>query len=99
MSKQTRRARRTFTDEYKADAVALVESSGKSVGQVATDLDLTETALREWVKQARTAGSAGPLLSSGERDELKRLREENRVLRMERDFLKKAAAFFAKESK
>ena len=86
MSKQTRRARRTFTDEYKADAVALVESSGKSVGQVATDLDLTETALREWVKQARTAGSAGPLLSSGERDELKRLREENRVLRMERDF-------------
>lgn len=99
MSKQTRRARRMFTDEYKANAVALVESSGKSVGQVATDLDLTETALREWVKQARTAGSAGPLLSSGERDELKRLREENRVLRMERDFLKKAAAFFAKESK
>lgn len=99
MSKQTRRARRTFTDDYKADAVALVQNSGKSVGQVATDLDLTETALREWVKQARTAGGAGPLLSSGERDELKRLRDENRVLRMERDFLKKAAAFFAKESK
>lgn len=99
MSKQTRRARRTFTDDYKADAVALVENSGKSVGQVATDLDLTETALREWVKQARTAGGTVALLSSDERNELKRLREENRVLRMERDFLKKAAAFFAKESK
>lgn len=99
MSKQTRRARRTFTDEYKADAVALVENSGKSVGQVAMDLDLTETALREWVKQARTARGGGPPLNSDERNELKRLRDENRVLRMERDFLKKAAAFFAKESK
>jgi len=99
MSRQSRRARRAFTDEFKAEAVALVESSGKSVGRVAQDLDLTETALREWVKNARSQGSAPSPLSGDERGELKRLRDENRVLRMERDFLKKAAAFFAKESK
>jgi transposase len=99
MSKRTARERRVFSDEYKAEAVAMVETSGKSVGQVAKDLDLTETALRRWCDQARagrTGASGGPESDEGE---LRRLREENRVLRMERDFLKKAAAFFAKESK
>lgn len=96
----SRRARRKFTDEFKAEAVELVRSSGKSVGQIARDLDLTETALREWVKKAEGTHprKEGPL-SEDERAKLKRLEEENRVLRMERDFLKKAAAFFAKETK
>ena len=92
-----RRARRTFTDEFKAGAVRLVLDEGKTVGQVARDLDLTETALREWVNRARadrTRGRTG--LTMAEREELARLRKENRELRTERDILKKAAAFFAK---
>jgi transposase len=76
--------------------VGLVQGSGKTVGRIAKDLDLTETALRAWV---RKADGGDPPMEEDERVELKRLREENRVLRMERDFLKKAAAFFAKESK
>lgn len=96
----SRKARRQFTDQFKAEAVELVRSSGKSVGRIAKDLDLTETALREWVKKAdgthpRKEGE----LTEDERAKLKRLEEENRVLKMERDFLKKAAAFFARETK
>ena len=98
MYKSNRRVRRVFTAEYKAQAVELVRSSGKSACQVAIDLDLTETSLREWVKLAEQAAT-GKLVDEDERAELKRLREENRELRMQRDFLKKAAAFFAKESK
>ena len=100
MSKIKRRARRSFTDDFKAEAVALVESSGKSIGRVARDLDLSETALRAWVDTVTAGrGEKAAALEGGERAELKHLREENRVLRMEREFLKKAAAFFAKESK
>jgi len=99
MSKRTRRGRRSFTDEFKAEAVGLVQSSGKTIGRIAKDLDLTETALRGWVKKADRSSVGGPPMEEDERVELKRLREEVRVLRMERDFLKKAAAFFAKESK
>lgn len=94
-----RRPRRQFTDEFKAQAVRLVLDEGKSVSTVARDLDLTETALREWVHRARadrTHGRTG--LTTAEREELARLRKENRELRMERDILKKAAAYFAKES-
>ena len=93
-----RRARRQFTDEFKASAVRLVLDEGKSVGAVARDLDLTATALREWVKRAqadRTHGRTG--LTSAEREELARLRKENRQLRLEREILKNAAAFFASE--
>lgn len=99
MSKQPR-PRRSFTDEYKAQAVELVRTSGKTISQIARDLDLTENALREWVKKAEgeQPRSKGPL-NEDERAKLRRLEEENRVLRMERDFLKKAAAFFAKETK
>ena len=95
----SKRARRKFTDEFKAQAVELVRSSGKSVGQIARDLELTETALRDWVKKASEDGRPAGPLSEDERGKLRRLEEENRVLRMERDFLKKAAAFFAKETK
>ncbi len=93
----SRRPRRQFTDEFKAGAVRLVLDEGKTVAAVARDLDLTETALREWVRRAqadRSRGRSG--LTTAERDELARLRKENRELRTERDILKKAAAFFAK---
>lgn len=93
----TARARRQFTPEYKAEAVNLVHTSGKTLPQVARDLDLTESALRNWVQHAQTRADAGNELSLSERQELLQLRKENGVLRMEREFLKKAAAFFAKE--
>jgi transposase len=93
-----RRTRRSFTAEFKARAVELVRSSGKSVGQIAKDMDLTETSLREWVKQADAGTTVSGKIPEGEREELEQLRKEVRTLRMERDFLKKAAAFFAKET-
>jgi len=98
MFDMARRKRRTFTREQKADAVRLVRQVG-SIGKVAKDLDLTETSLRDWVKQAEIdeAGDPQGRLTSEEREELRKLRRENRRLEMERDFLKKAAAFFAKE--
>ena len=99
MESPKRRPRRQFTEEFKAGAVRLVIDEGKTVGAAARDLDLTETALREWVRRAqadRTKGRTG--LTTAERDELARLRKENRELRTERDILKKAAAFFAKET-
>jgi transposase len=76
----------------------LVRTSGKSVGEVCRDLDLTETAVRRWVAQADVDAGRRDGLTTAEREELSRLRRENRVLRDERDILKKAAAFFAKET-
>jgi transposase len=93
-----RRPRRRFTDEFKEGAVRLVLDEGKTVGAVARELDLTASALGGWVRQARadrTKGKSG--LMKEEREELTRLRRENRELRMEREVLKKAAAFFAKD--
>ena len=94
-----KRNRRFFTPEQKADAVRLVRKVG-SVSRVAKDLDLTETALRKWVQQAEVDEGRGAegALTTEEKAELQQLRRENRTLRMERDFLKKAAAFFAKEN-
>ena len=94
-----RRARRSFTPEFKADAVKLV-TSGKTTSKVAQDLDLTETALREWVKRAEADAGTGSadVLTTEERQELSRLRRENKQLRVEREILKAAATFFAKES-
>jgi transposase len=95
-----RRPRRRFDEEFKAQAVRLVLDEGKSVGSVARDLDLTETALREWVKRARADRSHGKTgLTTAEREELTRLRRENRILQEEREILKKAAAFFAKHQR
>ena len=101
MSTMARRARRKFTPEFKAETVKLVRESGKTVGEVARELDLTETALRHWVQQANIDQGKGPegALTTAEKEELTRLRREVRTLRMERDLLKKWAAFFAKESK
>jgi transposase len=95
-----KRKRRAFTKEFKAETVRLVRDSGKSVGAIARELDLTETALRDWVRQAEVnAGRGRPgALTTEEREELTRLRREVRTLRMERDILKKATAFFAREN-
>ena len=85
-----RRARRQFTDEFKASAVRLVLDEGKTVSAAAGDLDLTETALREWVKLARadrTHGRTG--LTTAEREELVRLRKAPRIAEEERDISKK----------
>jgi len=93
-----KRKRREYTAEQKADAVRMVREIG-SVSKVARDLDLTESSLRNWMKQAEIDEKDGAdgALTTEEREELRRLRRENRTLEMERDFLKKAAAFFAKD--
>ena len=99
-TKASRRVRRQFTEEFKAGAVRLVLDAGRTVGAVARELDLTASALRQWVEHARaeqTHGKSG--LMKEERDELTRLRRENRILAEERDILKKATAFFAKQSR
>jgi transposase-like protein len=94
------RNRRSFSAEFKAEAVRLCKVGDRSIGRVAKDLDLTEGALREWVKRADIDSGQGPpgALTTAEREELTRLRRENKRLQMEREILKKAAAFFAKES-
>jgi transposase len=96
-----KRKRRAFSAEYKAEVVELVRKSGKTIGAVARDLDLTETAVRAWVRQAEVDAGEGPkgALTSAERDELAQLRRRVKTLEMEREILKKATAFFAKESK
>ena len=96
MFAMARRKRRTFTPEQKADPVRLVRQVG-SIGKVAQDLDLTETALREWVRQAEEPAASGAGLTAAERKELEQLRRDNKRLEMESDFLRKAAAFFARD--
>ena len=100
MSTMERKKRRTFTPEFKAEAVRLVRETGKSVTAVAQDLGIWRTVLDKWVKQAKTDRGEGPpgVLTTDEKQELTRLRKENRELRMERELLKEWAAFFAKES-
>src|SRR5882672_10932227 len=94
--KRQRRVRRSFTDDFKAGAIRLVLDEGKTVMQVARDLDLTASALRQWVERARADRSKGKTgLTTEERVELARLRKENRSLRIERDILKKAAVGLA----
>jgi transposase-like protein len=101
MESMGQRTRRAFTREHKAEVVRLVYTSGKSIGEIARELDLTETSVRAWVRQAGVDAKqdpAGPLTTE-ERSELTRLRREMKTVTMERDFLKKAAAFFAREVK
>jgi transposase len=100
MGKKPRR-RRSFTPEFKAEIVELCQRGDRSVGQVARDFDLTETAVREWVKQAErdTGTREDGGLTSIERQELARLRQENRQLREDVGILRRATAFFAKETR
>ena len=93
------RPRRFFPPEYKAEVVELIRSTGKTIGQVSKELDLTETAVRQWLRQADLdTGHRSDGLTTAEREELGRLRRENRELREEREILRKAAVFFARET-
>jgi transposase len=95
-----RRKRRKFTEEFKADAARLVTSGGKTIAEVTEQFDLTESALREWVRRAEADAGRGPpdALTTGERAELIELRKRLKRVEMERDILKKATAFFAREN-
>ncbi|MFC1401810.1 transposase [Streptacidiphilus sp. N1-5] len=99
MGKKKPRPRRSFTPEFKAEIVELCRHGDRSVGQVAKDFDLTETAVRLWVTQAQVDAGERDGLTSGEREELARLRQENRRLREDVDILRRATAFFAKETR
>jgi transposase len=93
------RTRPPYPEEFKREAIELIRLTGKSIRQAAKDLGISEVSLRNWVKQAAAdAGERPGGLSSDEREELQRLRRENQTLRMEREILKKAAAFFARET-
>ena len=98
--RKTRRERRSFNDEYKQQVLELIRVGDKSVSQICRDLDLTQSSVRKWIKADQTTN--GPMtqnsLSETDQQELERLRTENKRLKMERDILKKATAFFAKES-
>jgi transposase-like protein len=96
-----KRKRRKFTDEFKSEAARLCRVGDRTIGQIAKELDLTESALRAWVKQAEVddGQSVTGALTTAEREELGRLRREVKRLEMEREILKKATAFFAKESR
>lgn len=98
--KRKPRQRRSFTSEFKAEIVDLCQRGDRSLGQVAKDFDLTETAVREWVKQAeRDSGRRADGLTTAERAELAVLRRDNRRLQQDVDILKRATAFFAKETR
>lgn len=100
MPRKKQRPRRSFTSEFKADIVERCRKGDRSIGQVAEDFDLTETSVREWVKQAeRDDGTRDDGLTSDELDELRELRRENRRLREDVEILKRATAFFAKETR
>lgn len=93
------RTRPPYPEEFKREAIKLVWMSSKSQHQIAEDLGISDVTLRNWIKQAeRDEGKRPDGLSTDEREELARLRRENQTLRMEREILKKAAAFFARES-
>jgi transposase len=92
-------AHRKFTPEYKAEAVELVVSSGRPIAEVARELGINEGTLGNWIALAKRKGTIKEKpVSADEREELRELREENRRLKMEREFLKKAAAWFASQS-
>ena len=97
--KNAKRTRRKFTAAFKADVVSLCRVGDRSISEVARDMDLCDSAVRRWIELADIdAGKGKPgELTTGEREELARLRRENRVLQMERDILEKATAFFAKD--
>jgi transposase len=99
MERKKPRPRRSFTPEFKAEIVECCKRGDRSIGQVARDFDLGETAVRAWVKQAEIDEGERPGLTTDERAELSRLRRENHRLQMDVDLLKRATAFFAKETR
>jgi len=99
MEKRQQRSRRSFTEEFKAEVVELCRRGDRSIGQVAKDLNLTETSVRNWVRQADVDQGLRDGLTTAEREELARLRKENRRLREDVGILTRATAFFAKETR
>lgn len=99
MARKKPRPRRSFTKEFKAEVVALVRQPGNTVASVARELDLTETAVREWAKQADIDDGRRDGVTTRDREELARLRRENQRLRQDVEILKRATAFFAKETR
>lgn len=95
--------RRSFTTEYKKNAVALVLHEGRSIAETARNIGVHEMTLGKWVKQARDNGDNPPdknaQLTESEREELTRLRKENLDLRMQAEFAKKVATWFAKDQR
>ena len=92
------RTRPPYPPEFRAEAVELVRSGTKSIRELSHDLGVTDQTLRNWVRQTDIdAGRRHDGVTTSEREELRRLRSENRTLRMERDLLKKAAVFFARD--
>jgi transposase len=99
MERRKARPRRSFTPEFKADIVERCRAGDRSIGQVAKDFELTETAVRAWVKQAEVDAGERAGLTTEERQELAQLRRENRRLREDNEVLKRATAFFARETR
>lgn len=91
--------KRQYTEEFKREAVQLVTEQGYSLAEAARSLGLHENLIRQWRRKFAQEKQGTEIMSESEREELKRLREENRRLRMERDILKKATAFFASENR
>jgi transposase len=87
-----------YSEEFKRDAVELVRSSGRTVGSVAKELGVNAESLRQWVRRAQAdAGAGGDAVAPSEREELRRLRKQVRELELEKEILRKAAQYFAKE--
>ena len=96
--RSAKRTRRRFSDEFKRDAVEIVRTSGKSIAEVARELGIYDSSLGNWVRQDEVNRGEREGLTSDERQELVELRRENARLRMERELLKRAAAFWVRES-
>lgn len=98
-SAKSKGKRRSFTPEFKAEAIQLSQSPGYAIAIVAKDLGISENNLRNWIKQASVDAGNGPsgALTTAEKQELAALRRENKELRMEREILRKATVFFAKQ--
>jgi transposase len=95
----TKRTRRTFPENFKVEAVRLAQAGNGNIAAVARDLDVHVTTLRDWIQKADAPAPDSAPLSPSEKQELLQLRRDVAVLRMEREILKKAATFFAKESR
>ncbi len=92
------RTRRPYPREFKEEAVRLVKESKKPISEIARELGVSDVSLREWVKRSEIDAGKREGLTTAEREELRRLRRENRILREEREILKKVTAFFARET-
>ena len=99
MERNARRARRSFTPEFKSEIVARCRTGDRSIPEVCRDFDLTESSVRRWIEQAEIDAGERPGLSSDERHELAALRRENKSLQADVDLLKRATAFFVRETR